>query len=325
MDKSLKTKQFYQRRQQLFGVGCFGIYTAILLQAGSISALPGTKQLQAPYPPNLPQPIGNRNLSSPIAILDNWRFSPEALQLEFSVSAGTTPHYFYLSQPPRLVVDLPNTKLGYVPTQQNYYGAIQRVRVSQLNAAVTRIVLDVAPGSYLDPNQVKLQPVSKKNANRWVLRGINSGVSSAVQPRQYPQQPNTLPVIPPNYPQQPNNLPTIPYNYPQNPQPTINQPTTNNQQVPFATLPPPSHSLPPIPINQQQPLVVVPPLSPNNQSQLTSPTLPPPIFSNQPNNIPNPAPINQPNFTVPTVPQSLPSFTEAPVIEFGQPIPKTRN
>ncbi|BAY66261.1 hypothetical protein NIES22_63740 [Calothrix brevissima NIES-22] len=315
MDKSLKTQQSCQLFQQLFGISWFGIYTTVTLQAGSISALPVTKQL--------PPPIGTRNISSPLAILDNWQFSPEALQLIFSVSSGTTPHYFYLAQPPRLVVDLPNTKLGYVSTQQSYSGAIQRVRVSQLNAGVTRIVLDVAPGNYLDPNQVKLQPASNKNSTRWVLRGINSGLRNAVQPRQYPQQSNTLPVIPSNYPQQPNNLPTIPYNYPQS---TINQPTTNNQQFPFATLPPPSHTLPSIPTNSQQPLVVVPPLSPNNQSQLPNPILPPPIFSNQPNNIANPALINQPDFTVPILPQSPPSFRgEAPVIEFGQPIPKPRN
>ncbi|MBD2357304.1 AMIN domain-containing protein [Tolypothrix sp. FACHB-123] len=322
MEKSLKTKQFCQLCTQLFGISWFGVYTVVSLQAGSAIALPLTKQLPAPYSPNLPPPIGGRNLNTPLATLDNWRFSPEALQLEFSLSSSTTPNYFYLAQPPRIVVDLPNTKLGYVPTQQNYSGAIQRVRVSQLNAAVTRIVLDLAPGTYVDPNQVKLQPASLKNPTRWVLRGFNSGYRNPVQPRNYPQQPNALPPIPSNYPQQPNNLPVIPYNYPQQ---TISQPTTNNQQVPFLTLPPPSNALPAIPTNQQQPLVVVPPLTSHNQSQLPNPTLPPPIVVNQPSNFGNPTPITQPNFPVPTLPQSPPNFTEAPVIEFGQPIPKMRN
>jgi AMIN domain len=308
METNLNTKQFRQLCTQLFNISWFGIYTAVTLQVGSMSALPVTKQRQAPNSANLPPQINGRNISTPLAILDNWRFSPDGLQLEFSLSASTKPHYFYLAQPPRIVVDLPNTKLGYVSTQQNYSGAIQRVRVSQLNAAVTRIVLDLAPGSYLDPNQVKLQPVSKKNPTRWVLRPFSSGYRNSVQPG--------------NYPQQSNNLPQVPYNYPQQP---ISQPTTNNQQLPFLTLPPPSNTLPPIPTNQQQPLVVVPPLLPNNQSQLPSSTLPPPIFSNQPSNFGSPTPITKPNFPVPTLPQYPPNFTEAPVIEFGQPLPKKRN
>ncbi|BAY24447.1 hypothetical protein NIES2100_42420 [Calothrix sp. NIES-2100] len=308
MDKGLKTKKFCQFCKLLFGISWFGVYTSIALQAGSISANPVTKQLQAPNSANLPPQTNGRTISAPLVRLDNWNFSPESLQLEFSLSAGTTPHYFYLPQPPRIVVDLPNTKLGYVPTQQNYSGAIQRVRVSQLNPGVTRIVLDLAPGSYLDPNQVKLQPVSKKNPTRWVLRPFNSSYRNSVQPV--------------NYPQQPNNLPQIPYNYPQQP---ISQPITNNQQLPFFTLPPPSNNLPVIPTNQQQPFVVVPPLLPNNQSQLPSSTLPPPIFSNQPNNLSNPAPITQPDFPIPTIPQYPSNFRETPVIEFGQPIPKTRN
>ena len=321
MDKGLKTKQFCK---QLFGISWFGVYIAIALQAGSINANPVTKQLQAPNVSNFPPQPGGRTMSAPLARLDNWRFSPEALQLEFSLSAGTTPHYFYLAQPPRIVVDLPNTKLGFVPTQQNYTGAVQRVRVSQLNAGVTRIVLDLAPGNYIDPNQVKLQPASKKNPNRWVLRPFSSAYRNSVKPKNYPQLPSNVPSNPYNYPQQPNNLPQIPYNYPQ---PPISQPTTNNQQSPFVTLPPPSNNLPPIPTNQQQPFVVVPPLTPNNQSQLPSSTLPPPIFSNQPSNFSNPAPVPKPDFPIPTIPQNPSNPIETPVIEFGQPIPipKTQN
>ncbi|MDZ8055474.1 MAG: AMIN domain-containing protein [Aulosira sp. ZfuVER01] len=303
MDQDLSTKQFLPYCQQLFGISLFGIYIAITLQAGSSSANPVGKQIQAPNYPNVSPAV-------PLARLDDWRFSPEVLQLEFSLSASTTPHYFYLAQPPRIVVDLPNTKLGYVPRQQNYSGAIQRVRVSQLNAGVTRIVLDLASGNFLDPNQVKLQPISKKNPTRWVLRPFSSGYRNSVQPG--------------NYPQQPINLPQFPYNYPQQP---ISQPSTTNQQSPFFTLPPSSNNLPAIPTNQQQPFVVVPPLTPNNQSQLPSSSLTPPIFSNQPGNFNNPASIAKPDFPVPTIPQyHYPSnVPETPVIEFGQPIPKTGN
>jgi hypothetical protein len=311
-------------RTQLFSISLFIVYTTIVLQAGSSYANSVAQLPQAPYYPNVTLPTSRGTVAAPFVRLDNWRFSPEALQLEFALSAGTTPHYFYLAQPPRIVVDLPNTKLGYVPTQQNYSGAIQRVRVSQLNAGVTRIVLDLAPGSSLDPNQVKLQPVSQKNLTRWVLRPFSAGSRNTVQPGNYPQLPSNLPVIPSNYPQQPSNLPQIPYNYSQPPISPINQPANTNQQLPFFTLPPPSNNLPAIPTNQQ-PFVVVPPLTPNNQSQLPSATLPPPIFSNQPGNFNNPPSIANPYFPIPTLPQSPSNVIETTVIEFGQPIPKPRN
>ncbi|OUL17458.1 AMIN domain-containing protein [Nostoc sp. 106C] len=316
MDQRLRTQQFLKFCKQLFGISLFSGYITITLEAGSSIAKPVAKPPQASNYPNVPL------VSNPLARLDNWRFSVETLQLEFALSAGTTPHHFYLAQPPRIVVDLPNTKLGYVATQQTYSGAIQRVRVSQLNAGVTRIVLDLAPGNFLDPNQVKLQPVSKKNPTRWVLRPFSSGYRNSAKPGNYPQLPSNVPLNPYNYPQQPSSLPQFPYNYPQQP---ISQPLTTNQQLPFFTLPPPSNNLPAIPTNQQQPFVVVPPLTPNSQSQLPSSTLPPAIFPNQPGNLNNPAAIAKPDFPIPTVPQYPSNVPETSVIEFGQPIPKTKN
>jgi AMIN domain len=105
----------------------------------------------------------------PLAQLNNWEFNPKTQQLEISLSATATPKYFYLVQPPRLVLDLPNTKLGKVLTQKDYSGAIQRIRISQLNENVTRIVLDLAPGMQLQPNQVQLQPLSRQKPTRWVF------------------------------------------------------------------------------------------------------------------------------------------------------------
>ncbi|MDZ7963247.1 MAG: AMIN domain-containing protein [Aulosira sp. DedQUE10] len=313
MAQGLRTRQFFQFYKQLFGISLFGISIAMVLEAGSTIAKPVKKQIQAQNYPNVPVQPGKRTVTAPLARLDNWHFSPEAMQLEFTLSAARTPKYFSLAQPARIVVDLPNTKLGYVPTQQNYSGAIQRVRISQLNADVTRIVLDLAPGNFLAPNQVKLQPASKKNPTRWVLRPSIAGYQNAVQPGHYPQLPSNLPVNP-----YPLNLPQNPSNYPQSP---INQlPTNNNQQSPFLTLPPPASNLPPINTNQQQPFVSVPPLTPNNPSQQPA-NLPPPIFPNQPGNFNSPSPIARPNFPLPTIPTSPPNVPEAQVVEFGQPIP----
>ncbi|PMB38624.1 AMIN domain-containing protein, partial [Fischerella thermalis CCMEE 5330] len=130
-----------------FKISLFSLYTAFTLEAGMSNA-------------------------ETVSKLEDWRFDPEALQLEIILSAPSQPRYFFLSQPSRIVVDLPSTKLGYVSTQQNFSGAIKSIRVSQLNADVTRIVMDLMPGTFINPNQVQLQPVSPENPTRWVLSPV---------------------------------------------------------------------------------------------------------------------------------------------------------
>ncbi|NDJ22708.1 AMIN domain-containing protein [Nostoc sp. B(2019)] len=272
MDKGLKTRESFQYYKHLFGVSLFSLYVAIALETVSSAA-------------------------TPVAKLDDWRFYPDKVQLEITLSAGTTPRYFYLAQPPRIVVDLPDTQLGYVTTQQNYSGAIQRIRVSQLNASSTRIVLDLAPNTSLNLKQLQLQPVSQKNPTRWVLRPVTPGYSTSVQPGYSSPSP---------YSQPPNNLPL----------------TTTNAQPPLFTLPPPSSDLPQT-TNPQQPFVTVPPLTPNQPSQLPNSILPPATFPNRPGNLNSIPPFSQSEFPVPTAPNNQPNDSNIEVIEFGQPLPKT--
>ncbi|WP_413174948.1 AMIN domain-containing protein [Anabaena azotica] len=186
-----------------------------------------------------------------VAKLNKWYFNPKSQQLEISLSSATTPEYFYLDQPPRLVVDLPNTQLGNVDTQKNYPGTIQRIRVSQYSPNITRIVIDLEPGSFIDANQVKLQPLSPKNPTRWVLRPIfsHNNTSPANQP-----SPAPLMTLPP---------------------PSTNLPL--NQQ-PFVIVPP---------LNTQNPsqlsnLMILPANSPNSSDHGNTITIP-----NSSPNVPN--------------------------------------
>jgi AMIN domain len=279
MDQGLKTRQFCQWRKQLFSISLLGFYAAIALETCT-------------------------NAATPLAKLNNWRFSPKTQQLEITLSAGTTPRYFYLAQPSRLVVDLPNTKLGKVTTQQNYSGAIKSIRVSQLNENDTRIVLDLAPGTVFNPKQVQLQPVSRKNSTRWVLRPVISGKATAVKPANSPPSPQKQPQTPYKL-QPPSNLPV----------------TTTNPQSSLLTVPPPSNQLPStITNNLGQPFVTVPPLTPNPSSQQPSLILPPPSFPNQPGDLNSIPPFGMSDFPVPTIP----NVPNPQVIEFGQPLPKSR-
>ncbi len=267
MYKALMSRQFFQCSQWLFSLS---LYTAATLQNGS-------------------------SIAAPVAKLNDWRFNPKAVQLEITLSASTTPRYFYLSQPPRLVIDLPDTKLGYVSTNKSYAGAVQSIRVSQLDATVTRIVLDLAAGTVIDPNQVQLQPVSQKNPTRWVLRPMISSYNRpSIQPVNLQPLPNSLPQLP-------SNLPVSP----------------NYQELPS--------TLSPITTNQQQPLFTVPPLAPSNSSQLPGFILPPGNFPNQTDNFNGTPAATSPSFPVPTIPNYPDNAPSIEVIEFGQPLPKHKD
>ncbi|MEA5571886.1 AMIN domain-containing protein [Calothrix sp. UHCC 0171] len=255
--------------------------------------------------------------------LQEWQFFPEFAQLEFTLSAASQPKVFYLSQPSRLVLDIPNTKLGFVPTRQNYNGAIQSIRVSQLKAQtnITRIVLDFAPGTTFNPNQVLLQPVS---TNRWVLRPFVTSYNPNVTPQGYfppqsnnyqpaTQTPQTQTNLPPAVyaPQAPsNNLPGF---YP--PQPTGTLPSTLGN----SSLPPVTNN---ITNSIQQPFVSVPPLNSNNTSQIPGSILPPASFPNLSGGFNNPPPLINPN-SVTTYPNSVNSDTNPGIIPlpWGQSIP----
>ncbi|MFQ4142361.1 AMIN domain-containing protein [Chlorogloeopsis sp. ULAP02] len=242
--------------------------------------------------------------------LEDWRFDPKVAQLEIRLSAPSQPHFFYLSQPPRIVVDLPTTKLGYVSTQQNYSGAITSIRVSQFDTDVTRIVIDLAPGTIFNPNRVQLQALSRQNPTRWVLRPFPAGNSTSLIPEKSPPLPSSLSPTPGLY-NSPASTNSTPNSGKHNPLLPSNN-STPNQNLYYP--PPPNHSSP-------QPLVTVPPLVPDSSSQTPNSVLPPPIFPNQSGNLNNIPFFPTPNLPVPTAPKNQPIDPASKIIEFGQPLP----
>ena len=122
-------------------------------------------------------------LSVQAASLTNWSFDPTANQLEITVKDGTTPRYFLMAQPARIVVDLPDTAVGDVSAQKNYSGAVRQIRVSQFEPGLTRIVMEISPGVSLASGQVKLQKIGDAAARsgnaRWVLQPLITKALSA--------------------------------------------------------------------------------------------------------------------------------------------------
>lgn len=119
------------------------------------------------------------------ATLSNWEFDPATQELLVTVPGGTQPRYFLAAEPARIILDLPNTAVGTVPLQQTYGGSIREIRVAQFDPEVTRIVLELAPGTVLAPGHVELQPAgepSGETGDRWVLRPLlatNATVATA--------------------------------------------------------------------------------------------------------------------------------------------------
>lgn len=128
--------------------------------------------------------------SAQAASLTNWQFDPTANELQLTVKEGTTPRYFLMAQPARIVVDLPGTSVGEVNAHGTYAGSVRQIRVSQFQPGVTRIVMELSPDISLAPGQVKLQKV---DGSRWTLRPliVQSPASPKPSSRTEPAPPPT--------------------------------------------------------------------------------------------------------------------------------------
>lgn len=135
------------------------------------------------------------------ARLQSWRLDTTQTQLEFSTDEGVQPRAQLISDPTRLVIDLPGVQFGRPQLTQPYTGAIRSVRVGQFDQGTTRLVVEYAPGYTIDPNQVRFRGVS---ANQWTvqlprpqLTGNTTPTPTLPQPSLPPVSSNPLPSTPP--------------------------------------------------------------------------------------------------------------------------------
>lgn len=101
------------------------------------------------------------------AKLLRWRFEERQNVLEFTTDGRVQPRALLMDNPLRLVIDLPGTTLGGPTLNQSVGGAIREIRVGQANDNTTRIVLELAPGYTIDPQQVRFRGVSP---SRWLVQ-----------------------------------------------------------------------------------------------------------------------------------------------------------
>ncbi|MDX2099193.1 MAG: N-acetylmuramoyl-L-alanine amidase [Leptolyngbyaceae cyanobacterium bins.59] len=114
----------------------------------------------------LPGVLGAALLSFPVdaSELRSWRFDANRNRLDFVTDDAVQPRAQLISNPTRLVIDLPGVKLPRPTLSQSVGGKVRSVRIGQFSPDMARIVVELAPGYTLDPEQIKVRGAT---ANQW--------------------------------------------------------------------------------------------------------------------------------------------------------------
>ncbi|MDY7003298.1 MAG: N-acetylmuramoyl-L-alanine amidase [Cyanobacteriota bacterium] len=159
------------------------------------------------------------------ATLESWQFQANQNRLSFTTEGGVQPKAQLITNPTRLVIDLPGTTLGGIRTSQVVGGAIKAVRVGQFNSQTARIVIELNNGYTLDPKQVKFRGVSP---SEWTVQiPTPQKVASSSDINLTPQSPPPLaqsPQSPPPLAQSPQSPPPLAQS-PQSPPPPPQRPS----------------------------------------------------------------------------------------------------
>jgi len=119
-----------------------------------------------------------------------WRFDPNQNQLVFTTDGSVQPKAQLYANPTRLIIDLPGTTLERPTVNQPVSGAIREVRVGQYNSQTTRIVVELALGYTIDPQQVLFQGNSP---SQWTVQ-LPTPERIATTPRITPQPAVVIPL-----------------------------------------------------------------------------------------------------------------------------------
>lgn len=118
-------------------------------------------------------------LPAQAAKLQFWRFDVNRNRLDFTTDTGVQPRAQLVANPTRLVIDLPGIRLERPMMNQTVGGSIQSVRVGQFDAQTTRIVIELASGYTLDPQQIRVQG---NTPSQWSVQLPTPQLVAAVDP-----------------------------------------------------------------------------------------------------------------------------------------------
>jgi N-acetylmuramoyl-L-alanine amidase len=152
-----------------------------------------------------------------------WRFESAQNRLVFTTDDRVQPTAQLIPNPTRVVVDLPGITLGRSTVNQPIGGVVSNVRVAQFDAFTTRLVIELAPGYTVDPQQVKVRGITP---TQWTIelptpQRLPESTSSPAYPQPPASNPNPNP-----WPRPQSTAPS----YPANPRPQSSSynPATNS-------------------------------------------------------------------------------------------------
>lgn len=130
------------------------------------------------------------------ATLTTWTFDTSSYQLFLTLPPDITPRYLVLAEPARFILEVPNTELGPVVTEQLYSsGSVRSIRLAQYDANTLRFVIELAPGTVLDPRHATLASTPTGDQTQWTFTPLIVGDGTAIAAQ--PTSPETaLPATP---------------------------------------------------------------------------------------------------------------------------------
>lgn len=106
-------------------------------------------------------------LPASAANFERWRFEADHNRLIFSTDESVQPRVQLVSNPTRLVIDLPETRLEQAPIEESLNGRIREIRIGQLDDATTRIVIELEAGYTIEPRDVRVRSTA---STQWTVQ-----------------------------------------------------------------------------------------------------------------------------------------------------------
>ncbi len=102
------------------------------------------------------------SLPATAAEILSWQFNATENRIDFNTSAAVKPEAQMLTNPSRLIIDLPETILKQPTSSQNLSNGIKSLRVGQFDPDRTRMVVELDADYAIDPQQVLIQARTSK-------------------------------------------------------------------------------------------------------------------------------------------------------------------
>ena len=99
--------------------------------------------------------------------LQAWQFDTDHNRFQFSTASGVQPQVSLLSNPRRLVIDLPGIAVEDGVSDQFIGGVVRAVKVMAVDARTTRMVLELDPDYGFNPHDVKVWGLTDQ---QWVVQ-----------------------------------------------------------------------------------------------------------------------------------------------------------